>query len=97
MDTSYTDSVVVFGMLQPDGTLRLDESPGVPPGRMEVTLRPVSRQKVRLPDPPLEDLCIAPPCELPRLGVTSLVHPVPIFERLPDPIFMDVSKRVSAV
>jgi hypothetical protein len=31
----------VQGTLQPDGTLVLDEKPGVPPGRVRVTVQPV--------------------------------------------------------
>lgn len=93
MNTSFTDPVVVYGMLQADGTLRLDNPPGVPPGRMEVTLRPVSPQRARLPQPPIEDMCVAPPFELPRSSNSKHVDSAPIFERLPDPIFIDIDGR----
>jgi hypothetical protein len=32
--------VMVKGTLKPDGSLELDESPNLPPGRVEVVLRP---------------------------------------------------------
>jgi hypothetical protein len=32
--------VVVDGTLKPDGTLELDQKPNLPPGRMQVVLRP---------------------------------------------------------
>jgi hypothetical protein len=44
------DMVEVQGTLQADGTLVLDEKPNLPPGRVEVVLRPVSE-----PAPPQED------------------------------------------
>jgi hypothetical protein len=34
--------VVVEGTLQPDGTLKLDQKPGLPPGRVTVVLRPIA-------------------------------------------------------
>ena len=36
------DTVEVHGTLQPDGTLRLDRRPDLPPGRVRVTLQPVA-------------------------------------------------------
>ena len=42
--------IEVRGTLQPDGTLVLDEKPDLPPGRVEVVLRPVPE-----PTPPQED------------------------------------------
>jgi hypothetical protein len=43
--------VVVEGTLKPDGTLELDEKPGLPPGRVTVVLR----QGAETPQPPKED------------------------------------------
>jgi hypothetical protein len=36
------DQVVVEGTLKPDGTLELDQKPGLPPGRVTVTVQPLS-------------------------------------------------------
>jgi hypothetical protein len=35
-------TIVVLGTLRPDGTLELDERPTIAPGRVHVTLQPVS-------------------------------------------------------
>jgi hypothetical protein len=45
------DVVELQGTLQPDGTLVLDEKPDLPPGRVEVVLRPAAKP----PAPPQED------------------------------------------
>jgi hypothetical protein len=34
------DEIVVDGTLKPDGTLELDQKPSLPPGRVQVVLRP---------------------------------------------------------
>jgi hypothetical protein len=36
------NTIIVQGTLRPDGTLELDEKPTLAPGRVHVTLRPVS-------------------------------------------------------
>ena len=46
---SFTE-VVVEGTLKPDGTLELDQKPGLPPGRVTVVLRQEAE-----PAPPKED------------------------------------------
>ena len=44
------DAVIVQGTLRPDGTLELDEKPPLTPGRVQVTLQPVT-----LTDQPLAE------------------------------------------
>lgn len=34
--------VVIEGILKPDGTLELDRKPSLPPGRVEVTVKPLT-------------------------------------------------------
>jgi len=85
MPTAPNNSVIVFGVLQPDGTVRLDHPPALPPGPIQITIRPVPRQRERLPDLPLEDTSELPPFDLPRAGVAQEVQPVRVLERLPDP------------
>lgn len=86
VDTVSTNSVVVLGMLQPDGTIRLDHPPALPPGPMEVTLRPIRQQRERLPDLPFDDSSAPPPCDLPRDGTARPIQPIRVLQRLPDPI-----------
>jgi hypothetical protein len=83
------ESIVVFGVLESDGTVRLEHPLDIPSGPMQVTLRPISRHHERLPDLPIQDECILPPCELPRSGFTQLVRPIYVPQRLPDPLFDD--------
>jgi len=82
MPTTYP--IVVRGILQPDGTVNLEESPNLPPGPVQVTLQQIPRQIHRLPDPPLEDPSALPPLDLPRMGPIRPVHPVRVTKRLPD-------------
>lgn len=84
MQTPFTDSVVVFGILGADGTVRLDFAPPMPPGRIQLTIRPASRPHERLPDLPVEDSSPAPPLDLPRFGVIQEVRPIQVLHRLPD-------------
>ena len=37
---------VVLGTLHPDGIVQLDESPGLPPGRVEVTLHSLEKAQI---------------------------------------------------
>jgi hypothetical protein len=83
MQTSSTDSVIVFGTLQPDGTVRLDSLPSMPPGPIQVTIRRVQRNK-RLHDFPVDESAVSTPLDLPRLGTTRMVEPVRIFQHFPD-------------
>lgn len=85
MQTPSTESVVMFGVLQADGTVRLDYAPPMPPGPIQVTIRAASRPIERLPDLPVEDSSLLPPVDLPRFGGTCEVRPVRILQRFPDP------------
>src|SRR5690606_23400530 len=78
------DSIVVFGVLQPDGSVSLDQPLAMSPGPVQLTIRPVSNPRERLPDPPIEDEFVMPPCEFPRSEIIREVQTVRIPERLPD-------------
>ena len=86
MQTTFANSVVLFGVLQPDGTLRLDQPPEIPPGPVQVTIRAVAQPRERIPDLPIEDPSAPPPFDLPRLGTMRAVQPIPVEHRLPDPV-----------
>ncbi len=84
METVPTDFVIVFGILQPDGTVQLDHPPEMPPGRIQLTIRPLPPQRERLPDLPTDDDSVPPPFDLPRLEITGVVQPIRVLQRLPD-------------
>jgi hypothetical protein len=86
MQTAPANSVVVFGILQDDGIVRLDYPPEMRPGRVQITIRAIAQSRERLPDLPIEDSSESPPFELPRIGITRVVQPVRVAERLPDPL-----------
>ena len=86
MQLAPGNSVVVYGILQRDGTVRLDRPLGIQPGPIELTIRPIPPRSERLPDLPFDDLCEAPPFDLPRSGVTWAVQPIRVLQRLPDPV-----------
>jgi hypothetical protein len=85
MQTAATDPVVLFGILQPDGTVRLDHPPTMPAGPVQITIRPID-QRERLPDLPVDDSSVPPPLDLPRLRFTRVVQLIRLAERLPDPL-----------
>jgi hypothetical protein len=82
-----TMSVVATGLLKADGTLEQDQPPGLPPGRVRVTLQTMGEKEtgvVRLPDAPWSDDSIPAPFDLPRPGVVERVQPRPVAQRLPE-------------
>jgi hypothetical protein len=85
MHTAPENSVIVFGVLQPDGTIRLDHPPAMSPGPIQITLRSVPPQRERLPDLSVEDPSVPAPFELPRGECTWKVEPIRVLQRLPDP------------
>jgi hypothetical protein len=80
--------VVVFGILQPDGTVRLDRPPQLPPGPVQITICPVVESRERIPDFPASDTSLPPPFDLPRIGTVRVVQPTRVAHRLPDPVEM---------
>jgi hypothetical protein len=87
MSTTST-GVVLDGDLRADGTIALDRSPPLPPGRVRVTVQALERTPpvaARLPDPPWLDDCISAPFDLPHFGEAQLVRPRPAEPRLPEP------------
>ncbi len=81
-----TASIVLDGLLKPDGTLVFDAPPPLPPGRVRITLQQFENSragKERLPDPPQIDESISAPCDLPRPR-GERVEPRVVQERLPD-------------
>ena len=82
-----TVSAVIDGLLTPEGTLRLDAPPRLPPGRVRVTVQSLVDERneaERLPDAPWLDDAIPAPFDLPRSGIVERVRPRPIPERLPE-------------
>jgi hypothetical protein len=80
-------AAVIHGLLSPDGTLKLDASPRLPPGRVRVTVQPLADGRTesdRLPDDPWLDDAIPAPFDLPRLGAIERVRPRVALERLPE-------------
>lgn len=80
--------IILDGLLKPDGTLEFDAPPGLPSGRVRVTLEFVEERRdlmERLPDAPWADDNIPAPFDLPRPGVIELVQPRFVAERLPEP------------
>jgi hypothetical protein len=78
-------SIVLDGLLKPDGTLVFDAPPPLPPGRVRITLQQLENSragKERLPDPAQIDESISAPYDLPRpRGVghrASLAEAVPM-------------------
>jgi hypothetical protein len=86
MQTAPNNSMEMFGILHPDGTIRLDHPPEMAPGPVQITIRSVAQLGDRVPDFPIDDPSVLPPLDLPRMGITQIVHPIPVTQRLPDPI-----------
>ena len=76
--------IVLNGVLNADGSLKLDHRPELPPGRVRVTLQ-LLPEALRLPDPPWNDESVPAPFDLPRFGTAERVLPRLAGERLPDP------------
>jgi hypothetical protein len=84
-----TLSVIVNGSLRPNGIVELDGPPQLPPGRVRVTLQPLTGDQPptgRLPDAPWPDDAVSAPFDLPRPGPAKRVQPRVVAERLPEPI-----------
>jgi hypothetical protein len=78
---------VINGLLKSDGTLELDAPPGLPPGRVRVTVEPIVDGRIqveRRPDEPWLDDNIPAPFDLPRLGAAQRVLPRAVSVRLPE-------------
>jgi hypothetical protein len=84
MQTAPSNSLVVFGILQSDGTVRLDRPPEIPPGPVQITIRPIGQAQERIPDLPVEDLSVPTPFDLPRTGIMRVVQTSRVAERLPE-------------
>jgi hypothetical protein len=82
-------AVVLDGNLMADGTIQLDHLPGVRPGRVRITLRPLFASEARdecLPDGPWQDDAISAPVDLPLLGSFDRVTLRQARALLPDPL-----------
>jgi len=80
-------SLVIDGMLKPDGIVQLDAPPQLRLGRVRVTLQPLAEGQTapeRLPDAPWMDESIPAPFDLPRSGACRRVRPRVVAERLPE-------------
>jgi hypothetical protein len=83
-----SSTIVLDGLLKPDGTVQLDAPPRLPPGRVRVTLQRLEeapRETVRLPDTPWIDESVPAPCDLQRPAGTR-IEPRAVHERLPEPL-----------
>ncbi len=84
-----TSSIVVQGLLNPDGTITLETIPELSPGPVKVTVEPLTTKagpSPRLPDEPFEDQSIPAPFDLTRPENLQRVVPKQVAERLPDPM-----------
>ena len=80
------------GVLDADGTIHLDHPPEMPPGRVQVTLRPVSgsaASEVLLVEDPCGGGYIPTPCDLPLPGPFKRIYPQRVEAPLPDPLILD--------
>lgn len=80
--------LIYDGVLGADGTIHLDRPPEVRPGRVKVTLRPVTVSEAGefwLPDPPWPDESVPAPCDLPLLGPREPVALREVDQLLPAP------------
>ena len=81
-------TIVLEGVLKPDGTLELWSRPALPPGRVRVTLEaaPVAGCTSEvLPDPPWPEDSVSAPFDLPLPHPPEPVEARPVAELLPDP------------
>ncbi|MGO8676206.1 MAG: hypothetical protein ACLQVX_10095 [Limisphaerales bacterium] len=80
-------SVVLEGVLTPDGTVALKGRPALPPGRVRVRLESMPEpgsESERLPDAPWHDENVAAPFDLPQPSTIEHVTPREVNERLPE-------------
>jgi hypothetical protein len=86
---SVAASIVLEGLLKPDGTLELRGRPVFPPGRVRVTLEAIKEHPVpreRLPEPPWREESIPAPFDLPPPLRVKGVQAHEAAERPPDPL-----------
>jgi hypothetical protein len=86
MNTPPTSPVVAFGVLQADGTVRLNQPLAMPPGPSQMAIRPVTEPVERVPDLVVDDFIQPVSCNLPRLSAMQDIQPTHVLERLPDPL-----------
>jgi len=82
-------ALVLDGNLKADGTIQLDRLPGVRPGRVRITLRPLFASEpgvACLPDGPWQDEAISAPVDLPLSGSFDRVTLRQAHALLPDPL-----------
>jgi hypothetical protein len=85
-------SVVLEGVLKPDGTVEFESRPALPPGRVRVIIErlPAPTGGVeRVPDSPWPDDTVPAPCDLPRPSVAQRIEPRAARERLPERLALD--------
>ena len=86
--SATSSGIVLEGTLRTDGTIELDTSPPLPPGRVRVTVQSLPKtppESVRLPDPPWLDDSIPAPFDLPHFGEARRVLPRQGEPRLSEP------------
>ena len=82
-------ALVLDGNLTSDGTIQLDRLPGVRPGRVRITLRPLFASEAgdeSLPDGPWQDDAVSAPIDLPLFGSFHRVTLRQAQALLPDPL-----------
>ncbi len=80
-------ALVLEGILNSDGTIQLDRPPGVSPGRVRITLRPLSSsepQDMCIPDDPWLDDAVSAPFDLPLPATPGRIRARQSHELLPD-------------
>jgi hypothetical protein len=81
-------TIVLEGLLKPDGSLELRNPPVFPPGRVRVTLEALpgpTAEAERWPDPPWPEESVPAPFDLPPPLRAERVQARQVTERLPDP------------
>ncbi|MEI8373450.1 MAG: hypothetical protein WCJ35_11540 [Planctomycetota bacterium] len=81
-------ALLLDGSLKADGTIQLDRLPSVRPGRVRITMRPLSaseRGDECLPDGPWQDDTVSAPIDLPLSGSFDRVTLRQAHALLPDP------------
>jgi hypothetical protein len=82
-------SIVLEGVLKPDGTLELWSQPALPPGRVRVTLEATTATGSMLPelrpDSPWRDESVPAPVDLPMPSPSEPIEAREVAELLPEP------------